>query len=159
MARAAASADERRLCTFMVAGERYGIDILTVREVHRKVSVTPVHGTAPAVRGLMNLRGQIVTVLDPAVRLGHERLVPGPKSRVVILKSAAEAGGPASGEDVVGLWVERVRDVVSTSPEAIGPPPPELGSRERLVRAVVQLEDDVVRVVDPAEMLRLEEVA
>ena len=65
------STAERRFCTFFLGEECYGIDILTVREINRQVQITPARGAPEAVRGFMNLRGQIVTVIDPAVQLGY----------------------------------------------------------------------------------------
>ena len=61
-----ATSDARRYCTFFLDDECFGIDILAVREINRNMAVTPVRGAAPFVRGLANLRGQIVTVIDPS---------------------------------------------------------------------------------------------
>jgi purine-binding chemotaxis protein CheW len=154
---------ERRICTFYLADECYGIDILAVREINRQVSMTPARGAPSAVRGLMNLRGQIVTVIDPAIRLGYPPRQVTPRSRLIILKTNAElrrvAGGSVTTSDEpAGLWVDRISDVVEIESEKIGPPPPDhRGKSDRLITGVVQLKSDVIRIVDPQELLRLDE--
>ena len=152
--------DERRLCTFLVDGDRYGIDILTVREVQRGPVVTPARGAHPAVRGLVNLRGQVVTVIDPAVRMGLPPRELDARSRLVILKTNAElppveGGELRTGDDPVGLCVDRVSDVHAVEPDGMSPVPPGVG-RDGLLKGIVQLPRGVIRVVEPAAMLRLE---
>lgn len=154
-------ADERRFCTFMIAGERYGVDILAVREVHRKVTLTRAHGAPPVVRGLMNLRGQIITVLDPAVRLGYDPAQRQLESRVVIVKAGGDGRVQTRrvGDDLVGLWVDRICDVISVPHEELSSASAGLSGRDRLVRCVVQVEDEVVRIFAADEMLGHEELS
>ena len=151
---------ETRLCTFYVDGERYGIDILTVREIQRGPVVTPAHGTHACVRGLMNLRGQVVTVIDPAVRMGLRPRELDLQTRLVILKTNAElppieGGELRTGEDRVGLCVDRVGDVHTVEEDSVGPIPPSV-QRDGLLSGIIQLPHEVIRVVEPAAMLRLE---
>lgn len=157
------ASSERRFCTFYLGAERYGIDILTVREINRHVMVTLAHGAPDCVRGLMNLRGQIVTVIDPAVRLGYEPRVLDKTTRLVILKTSAELEGAhhrevATGDDLVALCVDRISDVISVPEGRLDPPPPDAQGRgERLLEGVAQLEGEVVRIVDPGALVRLDE--
>ncbi|MBW2281702.1 MAG: chemotaxis protein CheW [Deltaproteobacteria bacterium] len=155
-------ASETRLCTFYLGDERYGIDILTVREVQRGPVVTAVRGAHRAIRGLVNLRGRVVTVLDPAVQLGHDERPLDAKTRLVILKTNAELprveGAPLeTGDDRVGLCVDRISDVHTVEAGGIDPLPMHVSGSEGRLSGVVQLEDEVIRVMDPAAMLRLEE--
>ena len=157
-----AAGTDTRLCTFYIQGERYGIDILTVREIHRRPVVTPARGAHRAVRGLVNLRGQVVTVIDPAVRLGHDERELDANTRLVILKTNAELprvhGTPLeTGDDRVGLCVDQISDVHSVGAGRIDPLPPHERGSTGLLSGVIQLEDEVIRVMDPAAMLRLEE--
>lgn len=154
---------ERRFCTFFLGDECYGIDILAVREINRQVSITPARGALSAVRGFMNLRGQIVTVIDPAVRLGYPPREIGPTSRLIILKTNSELArihghSIATGDELAGLWVDRISDVVETGDDKIDPPPPDqAGRNDRLIAGVLQLKDEVIRIVDPCALLRLDE--
>ncbi len=157
-----AAGTDSRFCTFYIEGERYGIDILTVREIHRGPYVTPARGAHRAVRGLVNLRGQVATVIDPAVRLGYSERELDAKVRLVILKTNAELprvhGTPLeTGDDRVALCVDRIADVHLVEAGRIDPLPPHVRGSTDLLSGVIQLEDEVIRVMDPAAMLRLEE--
>ena len=154
------AASDRRFCTFFLGDECYGVDILTVREINRQVQITPARGAPPAVRGFMNLRGQIVTVIDPAVRLGYAPRELKPTSRLVILKTNADLaalglGSLGTDDELAGLWVDRISDVITVALDQIDPAPPDQsGKNDHLIAAVVQRSDQVIRVVDPAALLR-----
>ena len=151
---------DRRFCTFFLGDECYGIDILTVREINRQVQVTPARGAPGSVRGLMNLRGQIVTVIDPAVRLGYEPRETKKSTRLIILKTNADLASLglthlATNDELAGLWVDRISDVITVAEDQIAPAPPDQsGKNDHLLAAVVQLKDQVIRLVDPSAMLR-----
>ena len=156
---------EDRYCTFYLGDERYGIDILTVREINRKVVVTQVHGAPESVRGLMNLRGQIVTVIDPSVRLGAAPHRLSKATRLVILKTNAELAervvdGRATSDDLIGLCVDRISDVISVPEGELDPPPPDqTGRADRLIAGIAQRSDEVIRILDPSVVANLEERA
>ena len=100
----------RRALLFAVAGRLYGCEIETVREIMPVRRCTRLPGAPPFVRGLINLRGTVVTVVDLALRLGVGR-------------GAAEDGSIVVvdlGSRVAGLAVDEVRDVVQLRPEEMG---------------------------------------
>jgi len=156
----ARDAGEKRFCTFFLGEECYGIDILTVREINRKVQITPARGAPPTVRGFLNLRGQIVTVIDPAVRLGYARREILPTSRLVILKTNADLERLGltdleTDDELAGLWIDRISDVISVTADQISPAPPDQSGRnDHLIAAVVQRSAQVIRLVDPRALLR-----
>ena len=156
----ATAAADRRFCTFFLGDECYGIDILTVREINRQVQITPARSAPPAVRGFMNLRGQIVTVIDPAVRLGYAPRELKATSRLVILKTNAELKGLGLAElgtddELAGLWIDRISDVITVTADQIDPAPPDQsGKNDHLIAAVVQRNEQVIRLVDPSALLR-----
>jgi len=156
----ATSSAERRFCTFYLGEECYGIDILTVREINRQVQITPARGAPAAVRGLMNLRGQIVTVIDPAVRLGYPARELKKSTRLMILKTNADLASLglsdlSTNDELAGLWVDRISDVITVSEDKIAPAPPDQsGKNDHLLAAVVQLKDQVIRLVNPSAILR-----
>jgi purine-binding chemotaxis protein CheW len=155
---ATANAGERRFCTFYLGEECYGIDILAVREINRQVD-PPARGAPGSVRGLMNLRGQIVTVIDPAVKLGYPARELKKSTRLVILKTNADLASLglsrlATNDELAGLWVDRISDVITVSEDQIAPAPPDQsGKNDHLLAAVVQLKDQVIRLVDPSALL------
>ena len=154
--------EERRLCTFYVDGERYGIDILTVREVQRGPHVTPAHGAHTCVRGLVNLRGRVVTVIDPAIRMGFAPRELDHRTRLVILKTNAElprieGGEVRTADDLVGLCVDRVADVHTVEDDTLDPVPASADgtAQDGLLSGVIQLPGEVIRVIDASAMLSL----
>jgi purine-binding chemotaxis protein CheW len=154
------SRGERRLCTFLLGEERYAIDILSVREIQRDVAITPTPGSPAHVRGLMNLRGQIVTVIDPSVCLGQARREATRACRLVILKTNAELKDighceMSTADDLLGLWVDSVGDVVTLDADAVETPPTDAGAAsEQLLAGVVQHAEGLLRVLDLSGLLQ-----
>ncbi|MCB9915986.1 MAG: purine-binding chemotaxis protein CheW, partial [Planctomycetes bacterium] len=119
---------EYRYCTFYIGEHRFAVDILAVREINRDMVVTPARGADPMVRGLLNLRGQVVTVVDPAISLGMGPVSMTRESRLIVLKNNAELEQKGLThlricDDLVGLLVDAVSDVVTVQGREIHPPP------------------------------------
>ena len=140
------SAEPRRYCTFYLGDECFALDILAVREVKRRVSITAVRGAPPAVRGLLNLRGQIATVIDPAVRLGQPPRELGASTRLIVLKTCDE-----TGDELVGLCVDRIADVIAIADQEIEAfPCGEEASTDGLISGVAQYAGESVRILAPS---------
>ena len=135
----------RQLATFSVQGRTLGVDVARVREVTRARELTPVPLAGPAIAGLMNLRGEIVTAIDLRVRLELPPVdadeVPG--MHVVL-----------SGAEPVSLLVDEVGDVVEVDEDAFEPPPIAIGGPGELILGahprdgVLLLELDLNRALD-----------
>ena len=127
--------DPTQLLTFNAHGRWYACDLLWVREILRLPAITPVDRAPPTVRGLIHLRGQILTALDLDARLGLPAHGAPPSSRCVVFKSTVElarlavqpAQAERAGQDLLGILVDEVGDILLL-PEAVLPPPPELMS-------------------------------
>jgi purine-binding chemotaxis protein CheW len=135
-------------CTFWVDDLFFGIAVAEVQEVLRHQPMTPVPRADEAVRGLINLRGQIVTAVDLRVRLG---LPPRPDDRPpmnVIVRCAGE---------VVSLLVDDIGDVLDTSDQGGSEPaPPNLPTTIRsVVQGVRPLPDAILLVLDVNRALDL----
>jgi purine-binding chemotaxis protein CheW len=103
-----------RVCTFALADRLLGIDADGVREIVVLRELTPVAGAPAEVRGLLNLRGQIVSCLELGVVLGlAPAMAPNPRAIVV-----------EYDDELVGLVVDRVTDVLELDPAAIEAIPP-----------------------------------
>ncbi len=138
----------QQYCTFYVAGQYCGLDAVRVQEIIRAQPMTPVPLAPPVVRGLINLRGQIVTALDLAMRLGlKERLVgPAPINVVVHTEDGA-----------VSLLVDEIGDVVTVPHEAFEKPPETLATAARaLIHGAYKLKDRLLLILDADEGVRLE---
>ncbi len=131
--------------TFRLDDHLAGVDILKVREVNRVLEITPVQHAPSYVRGLVNLRGQTVTIFDLGVRLGLSPRSITETSHNVILKR----------EDV-GLLVDRIGDVEEADEAKIEPPPANLeGIGAEFVECVVRLEQELVLILSPDRILDL----
>ena len=133
---------DRQYCTFTLAGHHFGVDVRNVQEVIRYQEMTRVPLAHPVVRGLINLRGQIVTALDLRRRL---ELPPHPADRfpVNVVVSA--------GDGAVSLLVDEIGDVL-TVPEAAFERAPETltGAARELVRGVYKLDGRLLLILDTA---------
>ncbi len=113
----AAPPDTHQYLTFRLGQEEYGIEILRVQEIKGYSAITPIPNTPPHIKGVMNLRGTVVPVMDLRVRFG---LAEGVLDRftVVIVVTA--------GTRIVGLVVDAVSDVLDIEASDVVPPP-EMG--------------------------------
>jgi purine-binding chemotaxis protein CheW len=108
---AAAEGAVRSFCTFRLGESLYGIDVSSVQSVNTLPPLTPIPHAPAAVRGYVNLRGQVHLVLDLARLLGLGTTATGADARLVLLK-------PALG-DPFGVLADRIGDIVSLRPEQI----------------------------------------
>lgn len=109
----------REFLTCSLGGEIYGIDLLKVQEIREIDLVTRVPRVAPFVRGVVNLRGAIVPIVDLGMLFGFTTPLPLAKSSAIILNADRR---------LTGLVVEGVSDVVGLAEDEIEPAP-ELGGR------------------------------
>jgi len=110
--------DVTQYLSFAVGDEEYGLPVLAVREILEYEQVTRVPRTPGFIRGVINLRGRVVPVMDLAVRFGLPAAAVTRRSCVVIVETAL-AGEPV----VVGLMVDAVHQVVELSAGDVEPPP------------------------------------
>lgn len=131
---------ERQYCTFHLGDGYFGIDVLKVQEVIRYQAMTRVPLAPPVVRGLINLRGQIVTALDLRRRLG---LPDRPDDRLPVNVVVQTDDG------AVSLLVDEIGDVLDV-PEAAFEPPPETlrGVARDLTCGVYKLDGRLLVILD-----------
>jgi purine-binding chemotaxis protein CheW len=107
-----------QILTFVLAGEEYGVDILRVREIIQYTRPTRVPGMPAAMRGLINLRGRVVPVIDLAVRFGFSESVITDRTSIVIVDTTS-----ADGEAVIGIITDAVTAVVELTHDQVQPTP------------------------------------
>lgn len=110
----AAPAAVRQLATFVVDGLLCGVDVLTVQEVIRHQTMTPVPCAPRVVEGLINLRGQIVTAIDMRKRL---KFTPNPSADSIITVFIRNNGV------LFGLSIDKVSDILELEDSKLEPPP------------------------------------
>lgn len=158
---------ERKFTTFYLEDDFFGIDIQLVREIHRHPDVTHVALAPDCVSGLLNLRGQIVTIIDLAARLGRSPEGERKTTGCVILKTMNELEqSPAFDEindstsvDEVGLLVDRIGDVITVNESEIEPPPAHAGKYEKkFINGVIKLQGALLITLKTSELLNVEDI-
>ena len=112
----------RKVLTFSLGGEVYGVDILRVKEIRGWSPVTRIPQSPPSLLGVLNLRGVIVPIVDLRVRFGLPAAEFNALTVTIVLSLNTEAGPKEHG-----FVVDSVRDVVDLAPDSVRPAP-EVGS-------------------------------
>ena len=153
---------DRQFATFYIGNARFGINILMVREINRHLEITPAERAPEFVRGLLNLRGQVVTVIDLGVRLGLGPRVITPESHCLVLKTSSDlavhqkAGllDDDTSNDVIGFLIDRVGDMVTVGEKDLEPAPANIsGVDGQFLLAVAKLEDGLMVALKTREIL------
>ncbi|HOP16805.1 MAG TPA: chemotaxis protein CheW, partial [Gammaproteobacteria bacterium] len=148
-AESAASDPVIQLVTFRLKDESYGINVMQVQEVLRVSEIAPVPGAPGYVLGIINLRGNVVTVIDTRTRFGLPTTERDDASRIVIIES---------DQQVVGILVDSVAEVVELRQSEIDSAP-NIGNDEssRYIQGVASRDEDLLIVVDLNKLLTDEE--
>lgn len=134
-------------CTFWVGEELYGIPVSEVQEVLREQAMTRVPLAPPSVRGLLNLRGQVVTAIDLRVRLGLQ--VDETSGKVCVVVRHRDA--------VLSLLVDEIDDVKSCAESARVDVPDTLPEKVRgFLSSVVKLERRLLLALDVAAITKID---
>jgi purine-binding chemotaxis protein CheW len=138
----------KQFCTFRLDGFFFGIDILQVQEIIRRLSFTRIPLAPMLIEGLVNLRGQIVTAIDMRRRIG---LPPRPEGRQPIHVVVRTEDGAAS------LLVDEIGDMMELSDEAFEAPPDTVqGPARELISGVYKLEHGLLLILDTAKTVDLD---
>jgi purine-binding chemotaxis protein CheW len=141
--------DAQKLCTFTLADLAFGVEVMNVQEVLRFQPMTRVPLASSTVRGLINLRGQIVTAIDVRARLGLPTLADAHEPMNVVL---------CTKDGVVSLLVDEIGDVLEVDPSSFERPPTTLPAVLRdVVRGVYKLEHRLLLLLDVERIVRLPE--
>ena len=128
------------LAVFRVGRYMCGLLISNIQEINKNLLLTPVHEAPDYVRGIINLRGNIVTVIDLRRKLGMESVPLQSSTRNVIVKLDRE---------MVGLLVDSVDDIVEVARSDIRPTPAHLAKElGNAFEGVVQLGDELVAILE-----------
>ncbi len=148
-----ATATAGKYLSFRLAGQEYGIEIVKVQEINRQLEATRIPGLPATIRGVINLRGKIVPVMDLRRRFGMEPAPDGERTCNIVVRLSRE------GTIVtMGLIVDEVTEVRPFAQEQISPPP-ELGGVVDLsyVTGVARLEEGIVILLDVERLVTIEE--
>ena len=150
--------------TFELEDHLYGIDIRYIREINRQLELSPVPHAPEYICGLINLRGQIVTVIDLKRRLGFKTACLTENTHNLIIKTEHEMLNSADREellqdftitDKVGLLVDQIGDIVSVERDTISPPPANTSKLDgSYVTGVVPLKNTLLTILSMPTILK-----
>lgn len=136
-----------RFCTFYLDGRYFGVGVDVVQEVIRYQHLTRVPLAPREIRGLINLRGQIVTAFDLRRRLGLPDRPAGQNPMNVVVRSA---------DGAVSLLVDEIADILTVPADAHEPPPDALrGPARELIRGAVKLDDQLLLLLNTDQVLTI----
>jgi len=145
----AAVGEERQLVVFRLGAELYGVDIARVHEIIRLQSITRVPRAPSFVEGVINLRGKVIPVVDLRRRFGlptgeHTRA-----TRIVVVEI---------GDQVVGIIVDSVSEVLRVSAATVEPPSPVVaGVDSEYLHGIAKLPERLVILLDLDRVLARDE--
>jgi len=141
--------EAEQFLTFIMAKEEYGVDILRVQEIRGWDVVTPIPNTPAYVKGVINLRGTIVPIVDLRKRFGLESIEYGPTTVVIVLRVVGE-----TSDRIMGIVVDAVSDVYNID-NADMKPAPDFGSSVSIefVRGLSTVAETMLIILDIDKML------
>ena len=142
--------DSRQFLTFHLGTEMYGVPLSSIREIISRVKITPIPNTAPFVRGVINLRGRIVPIIELRLKFGMPDAADTKQTCVIVVDV---------GSVQMGVIVDTVSEVIALAPSTIEPPP-VLGdpSSTNFILGVGKYNDRVIILVDLADSLSPEKL-
>ncbi len=140
------SSEDVEFSTFYVGGALCGIDILNIQEINKHFEITRVPQASDYIKGILNLRGRIVTIIDLGKKLGLAPVTIGKDNRNIIVNSE---------EEHIGLLVDSISDVVIAKKEDIEPAPSNIsGVKGRYFQGVLKTEKQLIGILDIDEVLK-----
>ncbi len=152
----AAPTEPAQYLTFMLASEQFAIGILGIKEIIEYQGVTDVPMMPACVRGVINLRGAVVPVMDLLARFGRPSTEATKRTCIVIVETETEA---RDGRQVMGLVVDAVNEVLDIAAADIEPPP-SFGTRMHgdFVQGVGKVKGKLVLLLDMSRALSLDDI-
>lgn len=149
--------EDAQFLTFLLAKEMFAISILSIKEIIEYGQITPVPMVPDFVRGVINLRGQVVPVIDLQVRLGRPSSPVGKRSCIVIFEVQGEEEGQC---EVMGAVVDSVSEVLGIPASEIERAP-QFGSRVRqdFIAGLGKIEGRFVIILNVEKVLSVDELS
>lgn len=133
----------RQLITFQIGEQYLGVDIMAIREIRAWSPTTLLPKVPPHVRGVVNLRGTVLPVIDLSARLGWGLAEPTQRHVIIVVRIA---------DQLQGLIVDAVNDIVSINGEDIQPPPNMGEGAFNFLEGLVSVDDRMVMVLSLDEL-------
>lgn len=149
----AAGGGARKVLTFSLGEEAYGVDILSLKEIRGWSPVTRIPQAPQAVLGVLNLRGAVVPVIDLRLRLGMSAAEFTPLTVIIVLSISTERG-----HRECGIVVDKVMDVVDVELDRIKPAPEMASSHAgELLDGIATLDQQMLILLNPQNLVTREQ--
>lgn len=133
------------LLTFKLGEQEYSLDIMCVREIRGWTRATPMPLAPSFMRGVINLRGTVLPVMDLAQRLGLPKCAQSDRNVIVVVKHEGS---------MTGLLVDAVSDIVALSSEDLQhPPDATLQDGPNVIKSLTLIEDRMIRILDLSQVV------
>ena len=144
----------RQFLTFLLNGEMFAIDILSIKEIIEYGHVTPVPMMPNFIHGVINLRGAVVPVVYLSVRFGHSATATTRRTCIVIIEAESDAG-----KQDIGVIVDSVSEVLEI-PDAEIEPPPSFGAKIRadFIGGMGKVDGRFVIILNVSRVLSIDEM-
>jgi purine-binding chemotaxis protein CheW len=147
-----------RYLTFALGGEIYALPILDITEIMEFRSLTVVPMMPTFIRGVINLRGRVVPVVDMAARFGRGMTQVARRTSIIIVEAAGAGEDGEAGTDM-GIMVDAVNKVVHLSADDIEPPPAfGAGIRSDFISGMAKYDGQFIIVLDVSRVLSIDEM-
>ena len=128
------------LLTFQLSDQEYSLNIMSVREIRSWTRPTPLPQAPSCMKGVINLRGTVLPVMDLAQRLGLPPREQNARDVIIVVKH---------GKTMTGLLVDAVSDIIPITSDALQPPPDAShGGNSGVVSALTLVDERMIRVLD-----------
>lgn len=146
--------DYQKLLTFSLGSEDYGISILKVKEIIGMMEITPVPRTPEFIKGVINLRGKIIPVMDLRTKFAMTEQEYDERTCIIVVEVIMKGA-----QKLIGVVVDMVSEVVTVPNEQIEPPPEYGTSAEHnSILGIGKIKDKVVIILDIDEIFICDEL-
>jgi purine-binding chemotaxis protein CheW len=139
----------KKILTFYVAGELLGIDVNLVKEITRNIEYTPLLNGKKHIKGLMNLRGNIVTIFDLELILGKKTDKEVTNLQCIVLKT--------EDNEQIGFLVDKTGDVIAVKRESFCELPEDIvEAKESFIKSVIKGQGELLKILDFHKIFQVE---
>lgn len=146
---------EGKYLTFLLEDENYGFPIMRIKEIIGLMDITPVPKTPSFIKGVINLRGKIIPVMDLRIKFNMSENIYNEKTCIIVVEIENK-----NAQSLVGIVVDTVAEVINFPKDDIEPPP-QYGSdiENSFLTGVGKLKDKVIMLLNIDKIVNIEEMA
>ncbi len=143
----------KKVLTFYLGQTLFAIELDLVKEITRNIEYTPVLGAKKYIKGLMNLRGNIITIFDLSTIVGEDCIEENTRTKCVVLKARFQ------DSDEIGFLVDKTGEVIDVKNEDFFELPENMGVfKSKYISSVINLEKELLRILDLKKIYDIEKV-